>query len=43
MVADKCSAAVKMFFKERRGGSILVMVSFDDSFLQYKYQHRDIE
>ena len=31
MVADDYSAAVEMFFKERCGGSILVMVSFDDS------------
>ena len=30
-MADDYLAAVETFFKERRGGSILVMVSFDDS------------
>ena len=31
MVGNDYSAAVGMFFKERIGGSILVMASFDDS------------
>ena len=31
MVGDDCLAAGKTFFKERRGGTTHVMVSFDDS------------
>ena len=31
MVGDDYLAAEETFFKERRGGSIHVMVSFDDS------------